>query len=69
MIHLEHGVIYQFYVTSWLDRDQVRVLEVGNKMYAIKSGRQLSEDEIRGAIVRYEINKRKLLNGRNTRLS
>lgn len=54
-------VEYSFYKSSWLDKDQVRVSEVvPGKYYRVKCGRMLTDQEVRGAIVKYLISKRRL---------
>lgn len=56
-------ISYKFFKTDWLDRDQVRVSEVSPTEYRVKCGKQLSDQEIRGAIVKYILSKQRRLNG------
>lgn len=56
-------VSYKFFKTAHLDKDQVRVSEVSPTEFRIKCGKQLTDREIRGAIVKYLLSKQRRLNG------
>lgn len=47
-----------FFVTSHLDRDQVRVSEISPTEFRVKCGRMLTDQEVKGAIVKYMLAKR-----------
>lgn len=46
-----------FYVSKWLDPDQVRVSEVSPTEFRVKCGKMLSDQEVKGAIVKYLLSK------------
>jgi hypothetical protein len=48
-----------FFVSRWLDKDQVRVSEVRPNEFRVKCGKILSDQEIKGAIVKYLLSKQK----------
>lgn len=48
-----------FFVTSHLDKDQVRVSEVSPTEFRVKCGRMLTDQEVKGAIVKYMLAKNK----------
>lgn len=48
-----------FFVTSHLDRDQVRVSQVDENEFRVKCGRMLTDQEVKGAIVKYMLAKNK----------
>lgn len=56
-------VSYKFFKTAHLDKDQVRVSEVSPNEFRIKCGKMLTDQEIRGAIVKYILSKQRRLNG------
>jgi hypothetical protein len=48
-------VIITVFQSYWVDKDLVRVTCVGKKEYVVKAGKRLSLDEIKGAVVKYEL--------------
>lgn len=46
-----------FYVSKWLDPDQVRVSELSPTEFRVKCGKMLSDQEVKGAIVKYLLSK------------
>lgn len=52
---------YKFFKTAHLDKEQVRVSEVSPTEFRVKCGKQLTDREIRGAIVKYLLSKQRRL--------
>ena len=50
-----------FFKKSKLDKEQVRVGLLSPNCYSVYAGRQLTEEEIKGAIVRYVLQHQKAL--------
>lgn len=46
-----------FFVSKWLDPDQVRVSEVSPTEFRVKCGKMLTDQEVKGAIVKYLLSK------------
>jgi hypothetical protein len=59
---IETGVTYTFFKSRWLERDQVRVVELTAKAFLVKCGKDLTDQEIKGAIVKYVLSKGKRIN-------
>jgi hypothetical protein len=56
------GVYIKTYVTRWLDDiNQIRVISVSPREYIIKARRELTLEEAKGAIVKYEMEQRNKL--------
>jgi len=48
-----------FFVTSHLDKDQVRVSQIDDNEFRVKCGRMLTDQEVKGAIVKFMLAKNK----------
>jgi hypothetical protein len=54
-------ITYKFFRTYYLDLEQVRVIEVEPTYFVVKAARQLTDREVKGAIVKYLISKGRTL--------
>lgn len=48
-------ITYKFFVSKFLDKEQVKVAQVGENEFTVKCGQVLTDQQIKGAILKYLI--------------